>query len=118
MAKKDRPRDTGNAASNDRNYNSDSPGKIGVTSDQQPALVAPSGVNERDHGAAGEAPMAGNMPNFDEDEVMSGRGNNARSGRIWEAHGADSGKLAPPGEIMSVGNGPSDAGGSGKRRPS
>ncbi len=118
MAKQDQPRDAGNAASNDRNYNGDGPGKIGLTSDDQPGLVAPSGVNQRDHGAADEAPMAGDMLNFDDDEVMSGRGNNARSGGTWEAQGADSGKLAPPREIMSDRNGPSDAGAGGKPRSS
>jgi hypothetical protein len=108
---------SGNGASRDRDYRGDGPGKIGVTSDKQPDLVAPSGVNERDHGAAGEAPMAGDMLNFDDDEVMSGRGNNERTGGTWDAKGADSGKLAPPGEIMSDRNGPSDPDrGAGKNR--
>lgn len=92
----------------DRDYRGDGPGKIGITSDRQPDLVAPSGVNEGDHGSAGEAPMAGEMLNFDDDELMSGRGNNERTGGTWEAQGADSGKLAPPREIMSNRNGPSD----------
>ena len=110
---------TGNAASNDRDYRGDGPGKIGLTSDQQPDLVAPSGVNERDHGSVGEAPMAGDMLNFDDDEVMSGRGNNERTGGTWEAQGADSGKLAPPREILSDRNGPSDIGSdSDRKRPS
>jgi hypothetical protein len=118
MANKDQPQ-SGNGASNDRNYRGEGPGKIGVTSDQQPGLVAPSGVNERDHGSAGEAPMAGDMLNFDDDELMSGRGNNQRTGGTWAAQGADSGKLAPPREIMSDRNGPSDPeSGSGKKRPS
>ena len=95
----------------------DSPGKIGLTSDKQPDLVAPSGVNRRDHGSAGEVPMAGDQLNFDDDEVMSGRGNNQRTGGTWGATGADSGKLAPPSEIMSDRNGPSDSErGSGNRR--
>jgi hypothetical protein len=118
MANNDQPR-SGNGASNDRNYRSDGPGKIGITSDKQPGLVAPSGVNERDHGAAGEAPMAGDMLNFDDDELMSGRGNNERTGGTWAAQGADSGKLAPPSEIMSDRNGPSDPdGGSDRKKPS
>jgi hypothetical protein len=97
-------------ASNDRSY------KVGVTSDKQPGQVPPSAVNEGDHGAAGEAPLASDMLNFDDDEVMSGRGNNARTGGTWDAQGADSGKLAPPREIMSDRNGPSDN--SDKKRPS
>jgi hypothetical protein len=109
---------TGNGASNDRDYRGDGPAKIGVTSDNQPDLVAPSGVNERDHGAAGEAPMAGDMLNFDDDEVMSGRGNNERTGGTWNAQGADSGKLAPPSEIMSNRNGPSDPDRDRAKKPS
>lgn len=93
-----------------RAYQGPGPGKIGVTSDDQPGLVAPSGVNERDHGAADDKPMGGGSLNFDDDEVMSGRGNNARSGGTWAAQGADSGELAPPAEILSDRNGPSDRG--------
>ena len=111
--------DPTNGASNDRDYRGGGAGKIGITSDQQPDLVAPSGVNERDHGAADEAPMAGDMLNFDDDEVMSGRGNNARTGGTWQAQGADSGKLAPPREMLSDRNGPSDTDKPGDRkRPS
>ena len=116
MASKDHDSQRGDGASNDRG---DAPRKIGVASDNQPDLVAPSGVNERDHGSVGEAPMAGDMLNFDDDEVMSGRGNNQRTGGTWDAHGADSGKLGPPREIMSDRNGPSDNdGGTARKRPS
>jgi len=106
----------GNEATNDSSYRGTGPGKIGVNSDRQPDLVAPSRVNERDHGSTGEAPMAGDMLNFDDDEVMSGRGNQ-RNGGTWAAEGADSGKLSPPGEIMSDRNGPSDTD-SGGTKPS
>lgn len=99
---------SGNGAPQDRDYRGDGPGKIGVTSDNQPNLVSPSGVNERDHGSADDKPMGGGSLNFDDDEVMSGRGNNARTGGTWQAEGADSGRLVPPGEIMSDRNGPSD----------
>ncbi len=61
--------DSTNGASNDRNYRGDGAGKIGIASDKQPDLVAPSGVNKRDHGSVGEAPMAGDMLNFDDDEL-------------------------------------------------
>lgn len=117
MANKD-PSRAGDSASNDRDYHGDGPGKIGITSDQQPGLVAPSGVNERGHGSADEATTTGEMLNFDDDEVMSGRGNNARTGGTWAAQGADSGKLAPPREIMSDRNGPSDPDRGDKKRPS
>jgi hypothetical protein len=108
MADNQKPERSGNGAAKDRDYSGDGPGKIGVTSDNQPDLVAPSGVNEGDHGSADEAPMAGDMLNFDDGEVMSGRGNNQRTGGTWAAQGADSGRLTPPREIMSDRNGPSD----------
>ncbi|MBI2768042.1 MAG: hypothetical protein HYX47_00325 [Burkholderiales bacterium] len=49
--------------------------------------------------------------NFDDDEIYSGRGNNARTGGTWEADGGDSGELGTPREILSDRNGPSDPGG-------
>lgn len=55
MATKDQ---SGDVASNDRNYHSDGPGTIGITSDRQPDLAAP---------------MAGEMLHVDDDEVMSDR---------------------------------------------
>ena len=110
--------DRGNGATNDRDYRGDGPGKIGLTSDRQPDVVAPGGVNERDHGSAGEAPMAGDMLNFDDDEIMSGRGNTERTGGTWAAQGADSGKLAPPRGIMSDRNGPSDRDSDIPKKPS
>lgn len=82
--------------------------KIGITSSEQPDLVAPSGVNERDHGAADDKPMAGGTLNFDDDEIYSGRGNNARQGGTWAADGGDSGKLGKPSGQLSSSNGPSD----------
>jgi hypothetical protein len=82
------------------------PGKIGLFSDKAPGLVAPSGVNEGDHGAADDKPMGGGSLNFDDDEL--GRGSVTRAGGTWEAQGADSGKLGPPGEILSDRIGPSD----------
>ena len=106
-----------NGATNDSNYCGDGPGKIGVTSDRQPDLVAPSGVNERDHGSTGEAPMAGDMLNFDDDEVMSGHGNSQRTGGTWDAQGADSGRLAPPREMLSDRNGPSDGERDSRKKP-
>lgn len=53
--------------------------------------------------------------NFDDDGVISDRDNHARTGGSWAAQGGDSGKLAPPREIVSGRNGPGDTdnGGSG-----
>ena len=87
---------------------SDGPGKIGLTSDNQPDLVAPSGVNERDRGAADDKPMGGGALNFNDEEIYSGRGNSARSGGTWDAQGGDSGQLGAPSAGLSDRNGPSD----------
>lgn len=90
MASKQHSPLTGTPASNDHDYRGDGPGKIGLTSDQQPDLVASSGVNQR-------------------------------TGGTWQAQGADSGKIAPPREILSDRNGPSDTGmdsDTDKNRPS
>ena len=96
-------------AAGDRNYPGDGPGKIGVTSDRQPDLVAPSGVNERDHGAAGDKPMAGGSVNLDDDDELHPRGNNVRTGGTWDAQGGDSGEVGQaPGAGLSNRNGPSD----------
>lgn len=84
------------------------PGKIGLTSDRQPDLVPPSGVNEGDHGAADDKPMGGGAVNFDDDDMAHPRGKVTGQGGTWEAQGGDSGKLGRPAEILSDRNGPSD----------
>jgi hypothetical protein len=93
-----------------QDYRGDGPGKMGVTSDNQPDLVSPSGVNERDHGAADNQPMAGGSLNFDDgtDEVHP-RGKVTGEGRTWdEKFPSDAGKLGAPGAGLSDRNGPSD----------
>jgi hypothetical protein len=92
----------------DRDYKGDGPGKIGLTSDQQPDLVAPSGVNERDHGAADDKPMGGGSINLDDDDMIHPRGKTTGAGGTWEARGGDSAPLGPPGAGLSDRNGPSD----------
>ena len=82
--------------------------KVGVTSDQQPDLVAPTGVNERDHGAADDKPMGGGSVNLDDDDITHPRGKETGKGGTWEAQGGDSGKLGRPAEILSDRNAPSD----------
>jgi hypothetical protein len=94
----------------DQDYRGDGPAKIGVTSDNQPDLVAPSGVNERDHGAAGDKPMGGGSLNFDDgtDEIHP-RGKVTGTGGTWnDKNPSDAGKLGAPGPGMSDRNGPSD----------
>ena len=54
---------------------------------------------------------------MDDVGLLSGRADDQRTGGTWAAQGADSGKLAPPGETMSDRNGPSDPPGD-KKRPS
>lgn len=84
------------------------PGKAGPASGEQPDLVSPSGVNERDHGAAEDKPMAGGSVNLDDDDMAHPRGNTTRQGGTWDAEGGDSAPLGAPREVLSDRNGPSD----------
>jgi hypothetical protein len=84
------------------------PRKVGLGSDDQPGLVAPSGVNERDHGAADDKPMGGGAVNLDDDDLTHPRGKTTAAGGTWKAEGADSAPLGPPGAGLSNRNGPSD----------
>lgn len=90
-------------------YRGDGPGKVGLTSDKQPDLVAPSGVNERDHGAADDKPMGGGTVNLDDDDELHPRGDTRRTGGTWAAQGGDAGDVdKAPGAGLSNTNGPSD----------
>ena len=94
----------------DHDYRGDGPAKVGVTSDNQPDLVSPSGVNERDHGAADDKPMGGGALNFDDgtDEIHP-RGKVTGTGGTWnDKNPSDAGKLGAPGAGLSDRNGPSD----------
>ncbi|HUR88392.1 MAG TPA: serine/threonine protein kinase [Ramlibacter sp.] len=93
---------------NEEQRKDDGPGKVGLTSDKQPNLVAPSGVNERDHGAADDKPMAGDIVNLDDDDMAHPRGKVTSQGGTEQAQGGDSAPLGPPAEIQSDRNGPSD----------
>lgn len=84
------------------------PGKPGLLSDREPGLVAPGGVNQRDHGSAKDAPMAGGGLNFDDEDQTHPRGRTTATGGTWEAEGGDSGKLGAPSAGLSDRNGPSD----------
>lgn len=100
--------DKGERDTADKNYQGEGPGKIGLTSDSQPDLVAPSGVNERDHGAADDKPMGGGSLNFDDNDMEHPRGKTTPAGGTWNAKGGDSAPLGPPGAGLSDRNGPSD----------
>lgn len=93
-----------------QDYRGDGPAKIGITSDDQPDLVAPSGVNERDHGAAEDAPSAGGTLDFDDGtDMVHPRGKVTGAGRTWnEKNPSDAGDLGAPSAGMSDRNGPSD----------
>ncbi len=93
-----------------QDYRGDGPGKIGLTSDDQPDLVSPSGVNERDHGAAEDRPAAGGTLDFDDGtDMVHPRGKVTGAGRTWdEKNPSDAGDLGAPGAGMSDRNGPSD----------
>jgi hypothetical protein len=95
----------------------DRPGKLGVTSDRQPDLVAPSGVNERDHGAADDQP---NPAELDLEEkgtdALHPRGKVTEANRTRnEEKPSDAGELGAPSAGLSDRNGPSDP--DAKRNP-
>lgn len=98
------------ASESRQDYRGDGPGKVGLTSDDQPDLVAPSGVNERDHGAADDKPMGGGSVNLDDDDMVHPRGKVTGAGGTAHAKGGDSAPLGPPGAGLSDRNGPSDRG--------
>ena len=91
-------------------YKGDGPGKVGLTSDEQPDLVSPSGVNQGDHGIAGDKPMAGGSLDFDDGgDMVHPRGKVTGAGRTWdEKNPSDAGDLGSPNVGMSDRNGPSD----------
>lgn len=90
-------------------YEGDGPGKVGLTSDRQPDLVAPSGVNTGSGGVADEKPIAAEALNFDDDDEHRPRGNTTRTGGTWAAQGGDSGEVGKaPNAGLSDRNGPSD----------
>jgi hypothetical protein len=94
-----------------QDYRGDGPAKPGLTSDDQPDLVAPSGVNERDHGAAEERPAAGGELQFDDGTTETHpRGKVTGANRTWnEKNPSDAGRLgASTGPGMSDRIGPSD----------
>jgi hypothetical protein len=104
------PHKDGNRASPDveQETRGDGPGKVGLTSDQQPGLVSPSGVNQRDHGAADDKPMGGGSVDFDDDDMVHPRGKTTSTGGTWKAEGADSAPLGSPNAGLSDRNAPSD----------
>lgn len=108
MPRKDKDRPSPDVGSQDDR--GEGPGKIGVTSDNQPDLVAPSGVNERDHGAADDKPMAGGSLDFDDGtDMVHPRGKVTGAGRTWdEKNPSDAGELGAPKPGLSDHNGPSD----------
>lgn len=101
---------TGTESPRGQDYRGDGPAKVGVTNDDQPDLVAPSGVNERDHGAADDKPMGGGALNFDDGtDMVHPRGKVTGADRTWnEKNPSDAGDLGAPNAGMSDRNGPSD----------
>jgi len=91
----------------DKDYKGEGPGKVGLTSDEQPDLVSPSGVNQRDHGVAEDKPMAGGSVNLDDEDLTHPRGKTTGAGGTREAKGGDSAPLGPPGAGQSDHIGPS-----------
>jgi len=97
----------GTGASSEQDYRGDGPARHGITSDEQPDLVAPSGVNDRD---AGDRPVGGGTLDFDDGtDMVHPRGKVTGTGRTWdEKSPSDAGELGPPGAGLSDRNGPSD----------
>jgi len=93
-----------------QDYRGDGPAKIGITSDDQPDLVEPGGVNARNHQERGDAPVAGDTLNFDDGtDMVHPRGKVTGAGRTWnEKNPSDAGDLGAPNAGMSDRNGPSD----------
>ena len=94
-----------------QDFRGDGPAEPGLTSDDQPDLVAPSGVNERAHGAADDRPAAGGELNFDDGtDVVQPRGKVTGAGRTWnEKTPSDAGDIdRAPNAGLSDRNGPSD----------
>jgi hypothetical protein len=108
IPRKDPQRPSPDVEQSKQDYRGDGPAKVGITSDSQPDLVAPSGVNERDHGAAEDKPMAGGSVNLDDDDMVHPRGKVTSAGGTSQAQGGDSAPLGPPGAGLSDRNGPSD----------
>jgi hypothetical protein len=88
----------------------DGPAKHGLTSDQQPDLVAPSGVNQRDPSTDGASPVGGGALDFDDGtDMVHPRGKVTSAGRTRdEKTPSDAGDLGAPGAGLSDRNGPSD----------
>jgi hypothetical protein len=93
-----------------QDYRGDGPGKVGLTSERQPDLVSPSGVNERDTGSAEDRASAGGTLDFDDGtDMVHPRGKVTGAGRTWdEKNPSDAGELGAPNAGMSDRNGPSD----------
>jgi len=73
----------------------------------RPDAIGPHGINPPSRGrASGGDAGAEAQVDFDDDEILSGTGNNARRGGTWEATGGDSGELGPPSEQLSNSNQP------------
>ena len=97
----------------------DGPARMGLTSEPDANLVAPSGLNERDRGAADVPPTTSEQLNFDDASEDHPRGDNRRTGGTWNApehNTGDQGELGrAPGAGLSDRNGPSDPENRGSR---
>ncbi|MFN4118400.1 hypothetical protein [Acidovorax sp.] len=90
----------------------DGPSRMGLTGAPDANLVAPSGLNERDRGAADVPPTTSEQLNFDDASDDHPRGDNRRTGGTWNTpdhNTGDQGELGrAPGAGLSDRNGPSD----------
>ena len=101
---------SGRESASAQDYRGDGPGKVGLTSDNQPDLVEPSGINSRNPQESGDAPVAGETLSFDDGtDMVHPRGKVTGAGRTWdEKNPSDAGNLGAHSAGMSDRNGPSD----------
>ena len=82
----------------------------GLARSGTPDAIGPSDRNGPHGGRVdGGSPGGQGAVVLDDDEIMSGRGNNARTGGTDATTGGDSGRLGPPSEQRSGSNGPDDS---------
>lgn len=81
-----------------------------IEDDGLPDAIGPHGPQPPSRGRVDRGPDQGAPEplDFDDDEIMSGRGKAQRAGGTSAAEGADSGRLGPPSEQLSDSNLPSD----------
>lgn len=83
----------------------------------RPDAIGPHGPNPPSRGRVSHGKAGADAEvDFDDDEIYSGTGNNARRGGTSTSTGADSGKLGAPSEQLSDSNQPREQNPGGTRQ--